>query len=94
LRARVEAICLRREIAFATRLPNGAQIRESAERILESYNTDDNWSDAALNELYLKGSIEALRHLAVPNWLVGTIVAVRALRLRIVRHMRESTGRK
>src|SRR5262249_52636355 len=25
LRARVEAVCLRREIAFATRLPNGAQ---------------------------------------------------------------------
>lgn len=84
LRARVEAICLRREIAFATRLPNGAQVRESAKRILESYNADADWSDAALNEQYLKGTIEALRHLGVPNWLVRTLVAVRALRLRIV----------
>jgi hypothetical protein len=94
LRARVEAICLRREIAFATRLRNGAQIRESAERVLELYSADDNWSDAALDEQYSKGSIEALRHLGVPNWVVRSIVAVRALRLRIVHNVRDHTRRK
>jgi hypothetical protein len=93
LRPRVEAVCLRREIAFAARLPNGAQIRESAKRMLESCNADDDWSDAALDELYLKGSVEALRHLGVPNWVVRTLVAVRALRLRILHHIRQPTRR-
>jgi hypothetical protein len=32
LRDRVEAVCVRRELAFAARLPNGERVREEAER--------------------------------------------------------------
>jgi hypothetical protein len=94
LRARVEAVCVRREIAFATRLPNGAQVRERAERNLESYTADALWAGPAFEERFLKGSVETLRYLGVPNWVIRTLLAARALRLGIVRHMRLSTRRR
>jgi hypothetical protein len=94
LRARVEAVCFRREIAFATKLPNGAQVRESAERNLKLYSDDALWTDAALEGRHVKGASEALRYLGVPNWVVRTTVAARLLRLRIINRMRESTRRK
>jgi hypothetical protein len=39
IRARVEEICLRREIAFATKLPFGLQARDRAERTIEAMPT-------------------------------------------------------
>jgi hypothetical protein len=48
IRARVEAVCFRREVAFATGLPNGEQVRQRAERTLELSATAGFWADAAL----------------------------------------------
>jgi len=61
LRARVEAACVRRQLAFAIKLPNGGQVREAAERSLELCAADDGyWSDTAFKERHVEGSIEAM----------------------------------
>jgi hypothetical protein len=80
LRARVEVVCFRREIAFAARLPNGGEARERAERSLEFYSADELWTDAAFAERHLDGALAALRHLGAPEWLVRTVAAIFAWR--------------
>ena len=85
LRARVEAVCLRRELAFAAKLPNGARVRELAERSLEMCTADDYWTDAAFNERNLEGAMEALRHLGAPNWLLRPLPSIHALCLSVRR---------
>jgi len=70
LRPRVEAVCFRRELAFAAKLPNGEQVRERAQRMLALCTSDDFWTDAAFRERHVEGSLNALRHLGTPDWLV------------------------
>jgi hypothetical protein len=76
-RARVEALCIRREIAFANRLPNGKRVREWAQRTLDNLpdltDNDFKWRD-------LKGSIRLLRHLGVPSSIVRLVLAIRLRR--------------
>lgn len=68
LRARVEAVCFRREIAFAAKLPNGEEARQRAQRSLEFYAAADFWTDAASAERTLDGATAALRHIGAPEW--------------------------
>jgi hypothetical protein len=82
LRPRVEAVCFRRELAFAAKLPNGEQVREQAERKLAFYATEDYWTNAAFAERYVNDHIEALRNLGAPDWIGRTALILRALRLR------------
>jgi hypothetical protein len=89
-RARVEAICFRREIAFAARLPNGEEARDRAERSLQAYSTTAFWTDAACTERNLDGGITTLRHLGTPEWFVRTVATLYALRHRKT----GSTGRR
>jgi hypothetical protein len=70
LRTRIEAICFRRELAFAARLPNGAELQQRIERYLEFYQSNpDQFSDAQFQEWDAAGGIEALRYLGTPDWL-------------------------
>src|SRR4051794_39550361 len=46
-RARVEAVCFRRELAFAAKLPNGELIQREGESRLSNYRADDYWADEA-----------------------------------------------
>jgi hypothetical protein len=78
LRPRVEAICVRRELAFARKLPNGRSVREWAEGAMRHPSTE--WKDAAFAERDLEGSVQMLHHLGVPKWLVRMLVAIRAWR--------------
>ena len=75
LRGREEAVCVRRELAFAARLPNGERVREQAERDLEWCSTRGLWTDQALSEGRRSGEIELLRHLRLPDWLVRALLA-------------------
>jgi tetratricopeptide (TPR) repeat protein len=83
LRARVEAVCVRRELAFAAKLPNGEQVRERAERNLAL--TRENWTDAAANERSVEGTLNTLRNLGAPEWLLRAIPAFNALLSAIIR---------
>jgi hypothetical protein len=79
LRQRVEAVCVRRELAFAARLPNGDKMRELAERSL--CEPPDMWTDQSLGERYLEGQIQMGRHLRIPNWVIRTAIGIGRLQL-------------
>jgi hypothetical protein len=81
------------QLAFAEKLPNGGQVREFAERSLEWCSVDNYWTDTALEERYVEGSIAAMRHLGVPNWLVRVFPIFRSLRRSIRRGIRGVTRR-
>ena len=74
LRDRVEQVCLRREIAFAARLPTGKGRGQQAEATLESM---PDFSDKAMSERYLSGLRDALLYLDMPTWLVDLTVSYR-----------------
>jgi hypothetical protein len=71
LRARIEAICFRRELAFAVRLPDCSQLQEDRAQDLNWYQANpDYFRDAQFSERHTKGEIETLRHIGVPDWLI------------------------
>lgn len=80
LRARIEAACFRRELAFAARLPNSAELQHSIKRYLEWYQANpDELSDAQFRERDADGVIETLRYLGTPDWLVRAILIPKSL---------------
>jgi hypothetical protein len=87
LRARVEAICFRRELAFAATLPNGQRVRERAKRTLELCRGQNYWTNAAFEERFVEGAIETAEQLGHPVWLLHIVLALRALRLGLRRHL-------
>ncbi len=78
IRARVEGICFRRQIAFCRKLPNGNEAREQAERSL-AYYTAPHWTNAAMVDSDEKGSVAALRYLGCPEWVIRLILRYRAV---------------
>ena len=68
-RPHIEEICLRREIAFAAKLPNGEDARDQAERTLALCATGAYWTSAAFRERYIEGGVEILRYMGAPGWL-------------------------
>jgi hypothetical protein len=87
-RARVEAVCIRRELAFAGRLPNGELVREYAVRALESCTHPEHWTDASSYARRLAAGAEAVRYAGLPEWPVRALVALHAARQRISRSIR------
>ncbi|HEV2897493.1 MAG TPA: hypothetical protein VGX71_06605 [Pseudaminobacter sp.] len=71
IRARVEEICLKREIAFATKLPVGLQARNQAERTMEAMPDLSNAAIATRNQ---EGGKDALRYLGAPEWLIKSLI--------------------
>jgi hypothetical protein len=86
-RAKIEAICFRRELAFAARLPDSAELQEGIARCLEWYQANpEQFSDAHFQGAHAEGGIEALRYLGGPDWLIRAIsvsmpIIIRARRL-------------
>jgi hypothetical protein len=71
LRTRIEAICFRREFAFAARLPNGAELQQEIAQCLEWYQANPGqFSNAQFRENHMVGGIEALRYSGAPDWLI------------------------
>src|SRR5262249_29047807 len=71
LRTRIEAICFRRELAFAVRLPDSAGLRQELAQRLEWYQANpDQFSDAQFRAHRQAGEIEVLRYLGTPDWLI------------------------
>jgi hypothetical protein len=79
-RARIEAICFRRELAFAVRLPDGAQLREDRARDLSWYQANpDYFRDAQFIERHTDGQVEMLRHIRTPEWLIRAMPALQSI---------------
>jgi hypothetical protein len=68
-RPRIEEICIRREIAFAAKLPNGEAARDKAEQTLALCATGEYWTSAAFRERYIEGGVDILRYMGAPGWL-------------------------
>jgi hypothetical protein len=84
-RHRIEAICIRQELAFAGRLPDGKIVREWAEAGLSQ---PPDLTDLGFGTRHLTGNIEAFRHSGAPEWLVQAVLAARACRIRIKQFFR------
>jgi hypothetical protein len=79
-RARIEAICFRRELAFAVRLPDSANLQEEIARCLDWYPANpDYFSNAHMAERYTMGEIETLRHIGTPDWLIQAMQTLRSI---------------
>lgn len=76
IRVRVEAICFRRQIAFARRLPGGDAAREEAERNL-TLRTPAFWTDAAMRHHRDTGAADALRYLGTPDTIIRVAFVLR-----------------
>jgi hypothetical protein len=68
LRHRVERACVRQELAFATKLPNGEDLRKTLTSKLSWPATT--WTDEAFRKRHRDGSIGLFRHVGVPDWLI------------------------
>ena len=79
-RARIEAICFRRELAFASGLPDSAQLQQDIARCLDWYQANpEQFHDARFQENHTAGGIEALRYLGTPDWIIRAILMPLAL---------------
>lgn len=68
-RARIEAICFRRELAFAVRLPNSAQLQQDIARCLGWCKaTPEYFDDRHFQARREAGISGALSYLGVPGW--------------------------
>ncbi|MGX5840155.1 hypothetical protein ACWGTI_05510 [Mesorhizobium sp. ArgA1] len=72
LRDRVERVCLRREIAFAARLPAGKDRLEDVEATLAAM---PDLSDRAISERDLEGLRDALLYLNMPRWMISLAIS-------------------
>ena len=74
-RGRIEAICLRRELNFLTKLPDSELMQEQVVRTLEWIATDHHHlSSTSFQEREDRGQVETLRYLNMPNWFVRFVV--------------------
>ncbi|WGD49729.1 hypothetical protein QA641_29395 [Bradyrhizobium sp. CB1650] len=72
IRTRIEAICLRRELNFLSKLPNTEPLRNEIARTLEwcAANHNDYFADASFHERKEDGQIEVLRYVNAPDWII------------------------
>jgi hypothetical protein len=83
-RHRIEAICLRRELNFVSRLSGCEALQEELRQSLDYYrNAPEYFSDKNFQQRFDDGSLETLRHLGVPNWIVAFITKTVDLRRRL-----------
>jgi hypothetical protein len=79
-RARIEAICFRRELAFAVLLPDSSKLQQDIAGYLERYPANpDYFRDAPTIERHTNGEIEMLRHIGAPNWLIRTMLNLKLI---------------
>jgi hypothetical protein len=85
-RSRIETICYRREIAFVSRLSHCEGLREKLVYELGWFIANpDNFSNQNFSKRHVEGSVEALRYLKIPNWLIRIILSFRNMTPETVR---------
>ena len=93
IRARVEAICMRREIAFSRKLPHGGgDVAEQAERTLALCAEPEYWTNAAFAERFHEGGEDALRHIGTPDAVIQIVGGASRWRLAARRFLRRLCG--
>jgi hypothetical protein len=90
-RQRIEAVCIRRELNFIAKLPNAEPLQEARADALEWCTGGERefFSDSNFATRREEGSVEGLRYLGVPEWLIGFILKAAAWR-RLLRQRKAS----
>lgn len=79
-RQRFERVCMRQELAFAARIPDGAELsREIAARMALPA---DYWAARSVRQRFAAGEAEMAREAHVPDWVLKTALAFRRFRAR------------
>jgi len=78
---------VRRQLAFAARLPNSAEVHDVSERTLAHIPQID-WSSTGFRERYDKGAAEALRYLGTPELVIRIVFAARPVAWAVMRRVR------
>lgn len=85
-RARIEAVCFRRELALAVRLPDSAELQQDIAQYLDWYAANpDYFRDAQFRKRVSAGEIEALRYLDAPEWVIRVALILKSMLGRIMR---------
>jgi len=80
LRSRIEIICFRRELAFIAKLPNTSELKDELVRSVEWYGANNEWfSDANFHDRDSQGSVEALRYVEMPEWVIRAAPLTRSI---------------
>ena len=94
-RARIEAICMRREQNFLTKMPQSEPFQEDIARSLEWYSGNhDYFSDESFQQRKVQGEIEALRYLGAPDWVFGFVMRLRAALVWVHDFLDEAGGKR
>lgn len=90
-RQRIEAVCIRRELNFIAKLAHVELLQEAREGALEwcTNGAQDFLSDSSFATRHEEGSVEALRYLGWPEWLIGFMLKA-AARRRLLRQKKAS----
>lgn len=80
MRERIEAVCVRRELSFARKLPNGAQIEAWSKCRLDP---PLDLTNAAFEKRKVEGMIATARYVGMPEWLLQGTLAVRRFAVRL-----------
>jgi hypothetical protein len=76
-RSRIEAICLRRERNFLTRLPHSEPFQSEIAHSLEWYaDNHDYFSDASFRQREDQGQVETLRYIGAPDWFINFLMYI------------------
>lgn len=79
-RARIEAICFRRELALAVRLPDSAKLQQEIAECLDWYPVNpDYFRDSQAFERRANGEIEMLRHVGAPDWFIRAAPTLKSI---------------
>jgi hypothetical protein len=92
-RARIEAVCMRRELAFAAKLPQGIPLQDEVERKIEWFASHPEYfSNESFHQNDTEGRIETLRYLGVPERLIRGVMKINAC-ISVVRQIVHRGGR-
>jgi hypothetical protein len=90
-RARVEAVCIRRELAFARKIPESDLIKDQAERLLTLCESKEYWTDTEFDNRWIEGHAERLRGVGLSERSIKFLIRIRAALDRL-RALRRSTS--
>jgi hypothetical protein len=92
-RARIEAVCIRRELNFIAKLPHSEPLREQKARALEWCVSDhDYFSNESFQQRGHRGNVEALRYLGTPEWVIRFILRTLPVVFAVRRLIRRLAG--
>ena len=95
LRSRIEAVCIRRELSFAAKLSNSAELQGEITRSLEWCVANTEWfSNERVHERHKQEAADALRYIKTPEWLISIVPKVGSAIWRLRRLLRSTGSRR